>query len=87
VPLPERPLSAIPSPAARALAFVAILAGGFAGGLIGHTLTGLQCTGDCAVPMGLGMWAGSIVGAAGAAIVAILVLRAQGEWRELADGP
>jgi hypothetical protein len=37
--------------------------------------------------MGLGMWAGSIVGAAGAAIVAILVLRAQGEWRELADRP
>jgi hypothetical protein len=79
-------LSAIPSPGARALAFVAILLGGLGGGLIGHTLTGLQCTGDCTVPQGLGMWAGSIVGAAGAAIVAILALRAQGEWRELANG-
>ena len=85
MPTPERPLSAIPSPAARVLAFVAILAGGFAGGLIGHTLTGLQCTGDCELQQGLGMWGGSIVGAAGAAIVAILALRAQGEWRELAD--
>ena len=84
--LPARPLSAIPSPAARVLAFVAILAGGFAGGLIGHTLAGLQCEGDCTLPQGLAMWGGSIVGAAGAAVVAILVLRAQGEWRELADG-
>ena len=85
MPTPDRPLSAIPSPGARALAFVALLAGGFAGGLIGHTLVGLQCTGDCDLPQGFGMWGGSIVGAAGAAIVAILVLRAQGEWRELAD--
>lgn len=87
MPPPERPLSAIPSPAARAVAFVAILAGGFGGGLIGHTLAGLQCTGDCDLPQGLSMWGGSIVGAGGAAIVAILVLRAQGEWRELADRP
>lgn len=72
---------------ARALAFVGILAGGFAGGLIGHTLAGLQCTGECAVPMGFGMWGGSTVGATGAAVVAILVLRAQGEWRELAEHP
>lgn len=83
---PARPLSAIPSPAARVLAFVAILVGGFAGGLIGHTLVGLQYEGASDVPAGLGMWAGSVVGAAGAAVVAILALRAQGEWRELADG-
>lgn len=82
---PARPLSAIPSPAARALAFVAILFGGFAGGLIGYTLARLQCTGDCTIAKGLAMWGGAIVGAAGAAVVAILALRAQGEWRELAD--
>lgn len=85
MPPASRPLSAIPSPAARALAFVAILAGGFAGGLIGFTLAGLQCEGDCTLPKGLGMWGGSIAGAVGAAVVAILVLRAQGEWRELSD--
>lgn len=85
MPAPERPLSAIPSPGARALAFVAILLGGFAGGLIGYTLVSLQCDGTCAVQKGLGAWVGAVVGAVGAAIVAILVLRAQGEWRELAD--
>ncbi len=45
----DRPLSALPSPAARVLAFVAILVGGFAGGLIGYTLVELQCHGDCDV--------------------------------------
>ena len=35
--------TALPSVAARALAFIAILLGGFLGGLIGYAITDLQC--------------------------------------------
>lgn len=85
MPEPERPLSAIPSPAARVLAFVGILVGGLGGGLIGYALVRVQCTGDCGLPLGLATYAGAVVGAIGAAIVGVLVLRAQGEWREITD--
>ncbi|MFT3854877.1 MAG: hypothetical protein QM733_19390 [Ilumatobacteraceae bacterium] len=81
----DRPLSALPSPAARAMAFVAILVGGFAGGLIGYTLVELQCDGDCDVALGVGALTGSVLTAAGMAVVAVLVLRALGEWRQLND--
>jgi hypothetical protein len=78
---PERPLSAIPSPAARVAAFAAILLGGAAGGLIGYTLVDVQCEGDCGLPLGLGVFIGALIAAVGMSIVAVLVLRAQGEWR------
>ncbi len=81
----ERPLSALPSPAARAMAFAAILVGGFAGGLIGYTLVRLQCTGNCDVPKGLGALFGAVIAAVGMSVVAVLVLRALGEWRQLND--
>lgn len=80
---PERPLSALPSPAARAAAFVAILVAGLAGGLIGYALVHIQCDGNCAVPMGIGIFAGAVVAAGGMSVVAVLVLRAIGEWREV----
>ncbi|MCU1358761.1 MAG: hypothetical protein JWN99_50 [Ilumatobacteraceae bacterium] len=79
----ERPLSALPSPAARAAAFAAILVAGAAGALIGYALVHIQCTGDCAVPLGLGIFFGAVVAAGGMSIVAVLVLRAVGEWREV----
>jgi hypothetical protein len=82
---PERPLSALPSPAARAAAFAAICLAGVAGALIGYSLVELQCDGDCAVPLGLGILAGAVAAAVGMAVVAVLVLRAVGEWRELQD--
>jgi len=78
-----RPLSALPSPAARLAAFAAIIVGGFAGGLIGYTLVKLQCEGDCALPLGVGAFLGAVVAAGGMSIVAVLVLRALGEWREI----
>lgn len=81
----QRPLSAIPPVAARVIAFAAILLGGLAGGLIGFALVDLQCAGDCAVPKGLGLLAGAVVCAAGMAVVAVLALRAMGEWREISD--
>jgi hypothetical protein len=81
----DAPLSALPSPAARAAAFAAILVAGLAGGLIGYSLVELQCEGDCAVPLGLGILVGAVATAAGMSVVAVLVLRALGEWRELQD--
>jgi len=79
------PLSALPSRVARALAFVAILVGGFAGGLIGFALVQVQCTGNCDLAKALGAGVGAVVAAIGTAIVAVLVLRAMGEWREIQD--
>jgi hypothetical protein len=78
-------LSAIPSVTARVIAFVAILLGGLAGGLIGFALVDLQCEGDCSLPKGLGLLVGAIVCAGGMAIVSVLALRAMGEWREVTD--
>ena len=81
----QRPLSAIPPVTARAIAFVAILLGGFAGGLIGYALIDIQCEGDCSLPKGLGVLIGSVLCAGGMAIVSVLALRAMGEWREVTD--
>ncbi len=81
----SRPLSAIPPVAARVIAFVSILLGGLAGALIGFALVDLQCDGDCAFAKGLGLLAGAVTCAGGMAIVAVLALRAMGEWREIAD--
>ncbi len=83
MPDEQRPLSALPSPAARAAAFVAILLGGVAGAVIGHTLVKLQCTGSCATPKGIGLLIGAVLAAGGMSIVAVLVLRALGEWRQI----
>ena len=86
VPAPApRPLSALPSRVARALAFVAILIGGAAGGLIGYALIEVQCTGSCGTPTALGAAIGAVLAAMGTAVVAVLVLRAMGEWREIQD--
>jgi len=85
VTTPDRPLSALPSPLARALAFGGILLGGLAGALIGYALVAIQCQGDCALAKGLGLFTGAVAAAVGMAVVAVLALRAMGEWRELND--
>ncbi|MFZ9427031.1 MAG: hypothetical protein ACO29A_06505 [Ilumatobacteraceae bacterium] len=81
----ERPLSALPSPMARLLAFIAILLGGFAGALIGYALVDIQSTDASDLALGLGLFVGAVITAGGTAIVAILVLRAVGEWRDIND--
>ena len=81
----QEPLSALPSPAARVAAFAAICFSGLAGALIGYSLVELQCDGDCALPLGLGIFFGAILAAGGMSIVAVLVLRAVGEWRDIQD--
>ena len=51
----DRPLSALPSPAARGAGLRRrSSSAALAGGLIGYSLVELQCTGDCAVAAGLG---------------------------------
>jgi hypothetical protein len=84
---PERrqPLSALPSPLARGIAFAAILLGGLAGGLIGWAFVSLQCSGDCEVASALGSLVGAVAAAAGTAVIAVLGLRAMGEWRQVGD--
>ncbi len=81
----QRPLSALPPPAARVAAFVAIILGGFAGGLIGYSLVRVQCDGECGVGRGLGALIGAVAAAGGMSVVAILVLRAVGEWKDIED--
>lgn len=78
-------LSALPSLTARVLAFVAIIIGGLCGALIGYGMVDIQCDGDCGLPLGLGIFIGSTLSAGGTAIVAVLVLRALGEWREMTE--
>jgi hypothetical protein len=63
------------------MAFLAIIVGGLAGGLIGFGFVDLQCTGDCTTAAAIGAAIGAVVAAAGTAIVAVLGLRAMGEWR------
>ncbi|MFM7526208.1 MAG: hypothetical protein ACKO48_06845 [Actinomycetota bacterium] len=81
----DRPLSALPSRTARAVAFVSVLVAGAAGGTIGYALVDVQCTAECAVPSGIAMLVGSVSFAAGMSVVAVLGLRAMGEWRERGD--
>jgi hypothetical protein len=78
-------LSALPSVGIRVAAFVSILVAGLAGGFIGYSLIELQCEGDCGLATGLGLLVGAVVAALGMAIVAVLVMRAIGEWREFED--
>ena len=83
----DRPLSALPSRRARALAFVAILVAGGSGALIGASFVGLQCEGTCTTATGLAAVVSGLLAAAGVAVVAVLVLRAMGEWRRLEAPP
>lgn len=85
VPEADKPLSALPSRAARATAFTSILFGGLLGGLMGYLLINVQCEGDCHAQKGLAVFIGSVSFAIGMSIVAVLGLRAVGEWREARD--
>jgi hypothetical protein len=86
VPTPdERPLSALPSPAARGLAFAAIIIAGLCGALIGWAFVDLQCEGNCSTPSGIGAIIGGASAAGGVAVVAVLTLRAMGEWKRIKE--
>ncbi|MDY7101366.1 MAG: hypothetical protein S0880_09280 [Actinomycetota bacterium] len=72
--------TAAPPLVARIVAFVAIVVAGLCGGLIGYAVMDLQCSGDCGVWVGLGGFVGAVAGAVGVAVIAVLTLRAMGEW-------
>jgi len=83
---PDDPDSALPSVTARVLAFLAVLVGGAAGGLIGYAFAdlggfGTVATGAITLVTGLGF-------AGGVAVIAVLTLRALGEWGTIREqGP
>src|SRR3954469_1438122 len=81
----SRPASALPSIPARAIAFVAIIVAGACGALIGFSFVRLQCTGNCSTPNGIGAVVGGAAAAGGVAVVAVLVLRAMGEWKTIKE--
>lgn len=75
--------TSLPSLGARILAFSAILLGGLFGGLIGYGFADLQCADGCATRAGAFGLLGAVIGAVGVGIVAVLALRAMGEWRTI----
>ena len=77
--------SALPSVRARVLAFAAIAVAGGCGGLIGWAFVNLQCSGSCEVPKAIGAVTGSLVTSVGVAVIAVLGLRAMGEWKRIQE--
>ncbi len=67
------------------MAFISVLVGGLGGALIGYLLVDIQYDGASVTPLGLGLVIGAIAAAGGTAIIAVLVLRATGEWRDIGD--
>jgi hypothetical protein len=90
VPTDQAPIdggveSALPSTGARVLAFGAILVAGLCGGLIGYAVTDVQCVGSCTTNNALGALFGAAFAALGVAVIAVLALRAMGEWKTIQD--
>ncbi|MDQ6797479.1 MAG: hypothetical protein M3011_05550 [Actinomycetota bacterium] len=73
--------TALPGVGARIVAFLVICVGGLSGLLIGLALVRIQCSGDCDVAQGTGALFGAVVSAVGVSVIAVLVLRAMGEWQ------
>jgi hypothetical protein len=84
-PLPTRPASALPSVQARVMAFAAIAVAGVFGGLIGFSTVKVGCHQNCSTPEGIGGVGGAVMAAVGVAVIAVLVLRAMGEWRTIKE--
>ena len=82
---PDARRSALPSVRARILAFSAIAVAGGCGGLIGWAFVNLQCSGSCEVPKAIGAVTGSLVTSVGVAVIAVLGLRALGEWKRIQE--
>ncbi len=73
--------TALPGVGARVVAFIAICVAGLCGLLIGMALVRVGCKGDCGTAEGIGAVIGAVGAAGGVAVVAVLVLRAMGEWQ------
>lgn len=83
---PRAPItSALPPTGARLAAFAAIVVSGICGGLIGWRVAYLSIAGDPGIIPGLAGLAGAVIGAGGVGVVAVLVLRAMGEWQTIVE--
>lgn len=80
------PDTATPSVRARLLAFGSIVAAGAAGGFIGWAIVDLQCEQDCTLLAGIVGVLTAVAAAIGVGIVAVLALRAIGEWKATEAG-
>ncbi len=80
-PTPADGPTALPGVGARIVAFVAICVAGLSGLLIGMALVRVSCEGNCGLAQGIGAIVGAVGAAGGVAVVAVLVLRAMGEWQ------
>ena len=69
----------LPSRGAFLLAFGGVVLAGILGGIIGYGIADVSSQSD--VSHLVGTFIGSLVGAAGVGVVAVLVLRAMAEWR------
>ena len=79
---PDGAVSAAPPVLARVAAFASIVIAGACGGLIGYSVMDLNCGVDGCTGLASLVGALSALGAAvGVAVVAVLTLRAMGEWR------
>lgn len=85
IPMTARPpqLSALPSVAARGLAFAAILLGGLMGGLLTYGVRKVMTGKTTGTSLGLWTVVGAVGTAFGVGVLVTLVLRAMGEWRGL----
>ncbi len=85
IPLSARParLSALPSVTARAVAFAVIVLGGLIGGLLTYAVRKVMSGKTSGTSIGVWTVAGAVGTAFGTGILAILALRAMGEWRSL----
>lgn len=71
----------MPSRAAFVVSFLSVVVAGVFGGIIAYGLVDVGCEGSCQASKLLGVVIGSVLAAGGVGIVAVLVLRAMGEWR------
>lgn len=83
--MPDAPPT-LPSRTAFLLAFLSILVAGLFGGIIGYGLGDISAGDGGLEPL---LWAvvGAVIAAGGVGIVAVLVLRAQAEWRHTPPPP
>jgi hypothetical protein len=70
----------LPGRTAFLLAFFAVVLAGAFGGIIGYGVADVGSHSSSDTPRLLGTIVGSVVGAGGVGIVAVLVLRAMSEW-------
>jgi hypothetical protein len=81
--VPDAPPT-LPSRTAFLAAFSSIVVAGVLGGVIGYGLVDVSADNASGVELVLGALVGAALAAVGVGIVAVLVLRAQAEWRRTA---